>query len=156
MEAMELYEMAAEEYKVVHGDQQSHDERLHFTDMRRGALKHIANDVEARGLEVFQEVQQVVSAKQIMNIVHVLVTECRILWLWLMISSVHSLGCRLGGRGHGDCQLYCCFIARTISRIRWTCDTSNGTMLSKVLVARSFVDKSCGGCLFAANSGRLR
>ena len=60
VEAVELYEAAGEEYKAVYGDKHSHDERLHFTDMRRGALEHIAKDFEVRGLEVFQEVQQMV------------------------------------------------------------------------------------------------
>jgi len=58
VEAVELYEAAGQEYKAVYGDKHAHDERLHFTDMRRGALEHIAKDFEVRGLEVFQEVQQ--------------------------------------------------------------------------------------------------
>jgi hypothetical protein len=61
MEAVELYEAAGEEYKAVYGDHHSHDERLHSTDMPRGALEHIAKDFEVRGLEVFQEVQQILS-----------------------------------------------------------------------------------------------
>jgi hypothetical protein len=59
VEAVELYESASQEYKAVHGDDPNSD-RLHFTDMRKGALNHIAKDFEVRGLEVFQEVQQMV------------------------------------------------------------------------------------------------
>jgi hypothetical protein len=58
VEAVELYEAAGQEYHAVYGNRNSADERLHFTDMRRGALEHIAKDFEVRGLEVFQEVQQ--------------------------------------------------------------------------------------------------
>jgi hypothetical protein len=60
VEAVELYESASQEYKAVHGHDPNSD-RLRFTDMRKGALDHIAKDFEVRGLEVFQEVQQMVS-----------------------------------------------------------------------------------------------
>jgi hypothetical protein len=53
-EAVKFYEVAGEEYETVYGNQHSHDERLHFTDMRRGALENIVKDFEARGLKVFQ------------------------------------------------------------------------------------------------------
>jgi hypothetical protein len=64
VEAVELYEAAGQEYHAVYGNRNSPDERLHFTDMRRGALEHIAKDFEVRGLEVFQEVQQMVCFTQ--------------------------------------------------------------------------------------------
>jgi hypothetical protein len=44
MEAVEMCEVTGEDYKAVYGDKHSHDERLHFTDMRRGTLEHIAKD----------------------------------------------------------------------------------------------------------------
>ena len=58
VEAVELYEAAREEYKA--GRAGDEDGRLKFTDMRRGALEQVAKDFEVRGLEVFQEVQQMV------------------------------------------------------------------------------------------------
>jgi hypothetical protein len=60
VEAIELYEGKAAEYKESHGTQSSSWQRLHFTEMRRSALEKICQDFEERGLHVFQEVQQMV------------------------------------------------------------------------------------------------
>jgi hypothetical protein len=75
VEAVELYESASQEYRAVNGDDPNSD-RLHFTDMRKGALDHIAKDFEVRGLEVFQEVQQMVSEKGCRVVFLVTVNDC--------------------------------------------------------------------------------
>lgn len=59
VEAVEVYEMAAEEYKAVHGEEAGRSSNsLRFTDMRASALKQIYQDFELRGLEVFREVHE--------------------------------------------------------------------------------------------------
>ena len=73
VEAVELYESAADEFKRVHqgpvstaksgkkkkkNKSKKDDERLSFTDMRRSALEKIAEDFESRGLDIFQSLQQ--------------------------------------------------------------------------------------------------
>merc|ERR1719491_573813 len=60
VEAVEVYERAADQYKKVHGDDQSstsNRNRLHFTDMRARALQKLYTDFELKGLEVFRAVQ---------------------------------------------------------------------------------------------------
>jgi len=118
VEAVELYEAAGEEYKAVYGDEHSHDERLHFTDMRRGALEHIAKDFEVRGLEVFQEVQQMVRGASLV---------CRCCCSSVAAHSCHSrlqlLLHRLQTRPMRIWQLptlMLSFARRMILRIRWT------------------------------------
>jgi hypothetical protein len=62
VEAVEVYETAAEEYKTVHGEEAGRSSNsLRFTDMRASALKQIYQDFELRGLEVFREVHESVS-----------------------------------------------------------------------------------------------
>jgi len=62
VEAVEVYETAAEEYKTVHGEEAGRSSNsLRFTDMRASALKQIYQDFELRGLEVFREVNESVS-----------------------------------------------------------------------------------------------
>lgn len=62
VEAVEVYETAAEEYKTVHGEEAGQSSNsLRFTDMRASALKQIYQDFEMRGLEVFREVHESVS-----------------------------------------------------------------------------------------------
>jgi len=62
VEAVEVYETAAEEYKAVHGEEAGRSSNsLRFTDMRASALKQIYQDFELRGLEVFREVHESVS-----------------------------------------------------------------------------------------------
>ena len=59
VEAVEVYETAAEEYKAVHGEEAGRSSNsLRFTDMRASALKQIYQDFELRGLEVFREVNE--------------------------------------------------------------------------------------------------
>ena len=61
VEAVEVYETAAEEYKTVHGEEAGRSSNsLRFTDMRASALKQIYQDFELRGLEVFREVNEAV------------------------------------------------------------------------------------------------
>ena len=63
VEAVEVYETAAEEYKTVHGEEAGHQSSnsLRFTDMRASALKQIYQDFELRGLEMFREIHETVS-----------------------------------------------------------------------------------------------
>jgi len=60
VEAVEVYEQAAEQYKKVHGDESqsfaSDRNRLHFTDMRAAALAQLYQDFELRGLEIFRAI----------------------------------------------------------------------------------------------------
>lgn len=121
VEAVELYESAGEEYKAVYGDK-LYSDRLHFTDMRKGALDHIAKDFEVRGLEVFQEVQQMVSQK-----------ASRVVPICFkgFADKLCNAGGRHCGRRYGDCKLQC----RSPSieqpyESDGLCDSSNGTMLS--------------------------
>lgn len=73
VEAVEVYESAADEFKRDHqgalpaaksgkkkkkNKNKKDDERLSFTDMRRAALEKIAEDFESRGLDVFHSLQQ--------------------------------------------------------------------------------------------------
>jgi hypothetical protein len=73
VEAVEVYESAADEFKREHqgptpltksgkkkkkNKNKKDDERLSFTDMRRAALEKIAEDFESRGLDVFHSMQQ--------------------------------------------------------------------------------------------------
>lgn len=55
VEAIEVYELKANQFKQAHGDVR---QRLYFTDMRREALEKICEDFEDRGLEIFKEVQE--------------------------------------------------------------------------------------------------
>jgi hypothetical protein len=60
VEAVEVYERAAEEYKASRIDDESTTggdrNRLHFTDMRAAALSQLFQDFELRGLEVFRAI----------------------------------------------------------------------------------------------------
>ena len=60
VEAVEVYERAAEEYKASRKDDEStigsDKNRLHFTDMRAAALSQLFRDFELRGLEVFRAI----------------------------------------------------------------------------------------------------
>jgi hypothetical protein len=60
VEAVEVYETANEEYRTVHGEEAGENQTLRFTDMRASALKQIYNDFEAKGLQVVQEVHDMV------------------------------------------------------------------------------------------------
>ena len=60
VEAIEVYETANEEYKTVHGEEAGSNQTLRFTDMRASALRQLYEDFEARGLEVFEEVNNMV------------------------------------------------------------------------------------------------
>lgn len=75
VEAVEVYERAADEFKSIHGDSnsdpsdESKKEGLKFTDMRAAALAQICQDFELRSLEVFRQIQMQVSRLSSVNIV---------------------------------------------------------------------------------------
>lgn len=59
VEAVEVYERAAEQYRLSRGDDQvegNDKNSLHFTDMRAAALAQLYQDFELRGLEVFRAI----------------------------------------------------------------------------------------------------
>ncbi len=62
VEAVEVYETANEEYRTVYGEEAGENQTLQFTDMRALVLKQIYQDFEAKGLQVFQEVHEMVRA----------------------------------------------------------------------------------------------
>lgn len=55
VEAVEVYETAAEEYKAVHGVESGSIQNLRFTDMRSAALSSLFKDMEVRGMDVFKD-----------------------------------------------------------------------------------------------------
>ena len=55
VEAVKFYEAAGEEYEAVDGNQQTHAERLHFIEMRREALEHIAKDFKREDSTLFKK-----------------------------------------------------------------------------------------------------
>jgi len=55
VEAVEVYETAAEEYKKVHGVEAGQVQNLRFTDMRSSALLSLYKDMEVRGMDVFKD-----------------------------------------------------------------------------------------------------
>jgi len=64
VEAIEVYETANEEYKTVHGEEAGSNQTLRFTDMRASALRQLYEDFEARGLEVFEEVNNMIEEQE--------------------------------------------------------------------------------------------
>ena len=56
IEAVEVYERANDQYKVLHEEDDMPNQTLHFTNMRAAALAQIYQDFELRGLEVFRGV----------------------------------------------------------------------------------------------------
>ena len=61
VEAVEVYEIAAEEYKQVHGVEAGSIQNLRFSDMRSGALSSLYKDMEVRGMDVFKDITMQVS-----------------------------------------------------------------------------------------------
>lgn len=61
VEAVEVYEIAAEDYKAVHGVEAGSNQNLRFTDMRSSALSSLFKDMETRGLDVFKDITMQVS-----------------------------------------------------------------------------------------------
>jgi hypothetical protein len=61
VEAVECYEIAAEEYKAVHGVEAGSIQNLRFTDMRSAALSSLYKDMEIRGMDVFKDLTMQVS-----------------------------------------------------------------------------------------------
>ena len=61
VEAVEVYENAAADYKAVHGVEAGSIQNLRFTDMRSSALKTLFGDMETRGLDVFKDLTMQVS-----------------------------------------------------------------------------------------------
>lgn len=56
VEAVEVYEIAADEYKTVHGVESGSIQNLRFTDMRSAALSTLYKDMEVRGLDIFKDI----------------------------------------------------------------------------------------------------
>ena len=101
VEAVEVYEVASQEYKTVHGkaagstsgggggDTQkssNHGASLRFTDMRAAALTQMYQDFEMRGMEVFREVHESVSTKKKVKPSPVWLSFC---CLWYIYRSHH-------------------------------------------------------------------
>lgn len=57
-----MYEIAAEEYKAVHGVESGSIQNLRFTDMRSAALSSLYKDMEIRGMDVFKDLTMQVRA----------------------------------------------------------------------------------------------
>jgi len=64
VEAVEVYETAAEEYKAVHGVEAGSIQNLRFTDMRSAALSSLYKDMEIRGMDVFKDLTMQVSGER--------------------------------------------------------------------------------------------
>ena len=93
--------MRRQEYEAVDGNQQTHAERLHFIEMRREALEHIAKDFKREDFNVIQEVNGVYTTS-------VVCCDCVCIML-LKNDSVHSHSSQSADSadegGHVDCQL---------------------------------------------------
>lgn len=63
VEAVEVYELAAEEYKAVHGVEAGSIQNLRFTDMRSAALSSLYKDMEIRGMDIFKDITMQVSER---------------------------------------------------------------------------------------------
>ena len=181
VEAVEVYEVASQEYKTVHGkaagsttsgagggDTQkssNHGASLRFTDMRAAALTQMYQDFEMRGLEVFREVHESVSKKKKVKPSPVWLSFCCCLWyvylsnqptIYLSFHHFYLMTDRRPRRRRRRSHQR--QIQRHSPRLQWPhignflCPESNGTLFSSTLGTRNTLVDLCCPSLLPADS----
>lgn len=145
VEAVEVYENANREYIMIHGEEAGQNQTLRFTDMRASAMKQLYQDFETKGLNVFQEVHDMVSKMIPLYMIHY-----SILILMMIITGRTATWRRRSSR---RCTFQCCPPCMQSFDLRnHLCSKPTESMLSSLLGIGNLVECMCRHGLFYTNS----